>query len=61
MSSLPRVSCICVTYNRPPDRQWLLEEAVESFRRQRYPDCELIVLNTAPSRSSSVACRECGC
>jgi hypothetical protein len=48
---LPFVSAICLTYNRPPAYQWLVEEAVESFIRQifDYPAerMELIVLNDA--------------
>lgn len=39
------VSCICPTFGRPPEYQYLLEEAIESFRRQDWPDKELIVLN----------------
>ena len=42
-----KVSCICPTYGRPPERLHLLEEAVESFLRQGYEDKELIVLNDA--------------
>jgi hypothetical protein len=41
----PLVSCLCPTYGRPPDHQELLEEAIESFLRQTYPNKELIVLN----------------
>jgi glycosyltransferase involved in cell wall biosynthesis len=44
------VSCICATYNRPPGAQYLLEEAVESFLRQTYPDKELVVLNDCPGQ-----------
>jgi glycosyltransferase involved in cell wall biosynthesis len=46
----PLVSCICPTYNRPPHYQHLLEEAIESFLRQDYPNKELIVLNDAPGQ-----------
>lgn len=46
----PLVSCICLTYNRPPDRQYLVEEAIESFLRQDYPNKELIVLNDCPGQ-----------
>lgn len=41
----PLISCVLVTYNRVPQHQWLLEEAIESFVRQDYPNAELIVLN----------------
>lgn len=42
-----KVSCICPTYGRAPEWLYLLEEAVESFVRQDWPDKELIVLNDA--------------
>jgi glycosyltransferase involved in cell wall biosynthesis len=43
--TLPKVSCQCITYGRPP----LLNEAVESFLRQDYPgDKELVILNDHP-------------
>jgi hypothetical protein len=42
---LPLISCICPTYGRPPTHQYLLEEVIESFLRQTYPNKELIVLN----------------
>jgi glycosyltransferase involved in cell wall biosynthesis len=45
-----KVSCICATYNRPPQHQWLLEEAVESFLRQDYLEKELIILNDCPGQ-----------
>jgi glycosyltransferase involved in cell wall biosynthesis len=45
-----KVSCICPTYNRPPDSQWLLEEAIESFLRQDYAHKELLVLNDCPGQ-----------
>src|SRR5215211_75266 len=47
---LPLVSCICPTYGRPPNHQYLLEEAIESFLRQTYPNKELIVLNDCPEQ-----------
>jgi glycosyl transferase family 2 len=46
----PLVRCICMTYNRPPDKQDLVEEAIESFLRQTYPNKELIVLNDCPGQ-----------
>jgi glycosyltransferase involved in cell wall biosynthesis len=46
--NLPLVSCICATYNRPPGHQHLVEEAIESFLRQTYPNKELIVFNDCP-------------
>jgi len=45
------VSCLCPTFNRPPDNQWMLEEAVESFLRQDYADKELIVCNDTPGQT----------
>jgi len=45
-----KVSCICPTYNRSPNYQWLVEEAIESFLRQDYPDKELIILNDCPGQ-----------
>ncbi len=45
-----KVSCICPTYNRSPKYQWLVEEAIESFLRQDYPDKELIILNDCPGQ-----------
>jgi glycosyltransferase involved in cell wall biosynthesis len=50
MNHTPLVSCICPTYNRPPEYQHLLEEAIESFMRQDNPRKELIVLNDAPGQ-----------
>jgi glycosyltransferase involved in cell wall biosynthesis len=48
--TMPMISCICGTYNRPPTHQHLLEEAIESFLRQTYPNKELIVLNDCPGQ-----------
>jgi glycosyltransferase involved in cell wall biosynthesis len=48
--TLPLVSCVCLTHNRPPHYQYLLEEAIASFLRQDYPKKELIVLNDCPGQ-----------
>ena len=48
MSNL--VSCLCPTFNRCPNKQWLLEEAIECFSRQDYLKCELIVCNDTPGQ-----------
>lgn len=47
------VSCLCPTYGRCPDQQWLLEEAIESFLRQDYPadKRELIILNDCAAQT----------
>jgi glycosyltransferase involved in cell wall biosynthesis len=47
---LPLVSCICPTYNRAPNHLHLIEEAIESFLRQTYPNKELIVFNDCPGQ-----------
>lgn len=41
------VSAVCLAYDLPR-RQQILEEAVESFVRQTYPDCELVIVNDTP-------------
>ncbi len=49
----PAISFVCVTYNRPPTHLHLLEEAVESFCRNRAAyagECEMILLNDAPAQ-----------
>ena len=40
----PKISAICITYGR----RRMLEEALESFLRQDYPNKELIILNDEP-------------
>lgn len=44
------VSCLCPTFNRYPHLGHLLEEAVDSFGRQDYPDRELIICNDTPGQ-----------
>jgi glycosyltransferase involved in cell wall biosynthesis len=46
----PFVSCLCLTYNRPPLQLDLLEEAVQSYLLQSYPADrrELLILNDTP-------------
>lgn len=46
----PLISCICPTYNRPPSHQHLIEEAIESFLRQDYPNKEMLILNDTPGQ-----------
>ena len=46
----PLVSCLLYADRLVPDRQSLLEEAIESFLRQDYPRKELILLNDAPEQ-----------
>jgi glycosyltransferase involved in cell wall biosynthesis len=48
--NLPLISCICPTFGRPPDRQHLIEEAIQGFLLQDYPNKELIVLNDCPGQ-----------
>lgn len=42
--SLPLISCVCPTFGKIT----LLNEAVESFHRQTYPNKELIIFNNYP-------------
>ena len=47
------VSCMCPTFNRPPNHLYLLNEAVESFLRQKLPAgirAELVILNDTPGQ-----------
>ena len=48
--TMPLVSCICPTYNRPPSHKYLVEEAIESFLRQTYPNKEMVVVNDCPGQ-----------
>jgi glycosyltransferase involved in cell wall biosynthesis len=45
-----QISCICPTYNRAPDHLFLVEEAIESFVRQDWPNKQLIVVNDTPGQ-----------
>ncbi len=47
---MTRVTCLCATYNRAPSHRYLVEEAIESFLRQDYPNKELIVFNDTPGQ-----------
>lgn len=44
MPVIPTVSVLCMTFGRPT----LLQEVVESFRRQTFTDAELVILNDNP-------------
>ncbi|MCC6944125.1 MAG: glycosyltransferase [Thermomicrobiales bacterium] len=47
----PLVSCIMPTYGRFSQHRRLVEEALESFLRQDYPNKELIILNDCPGQT----------
>lgn len=40
-----KITCLMPTYNRFPHDRWMVDEAVECFLRQDYPDRELLILN----------------
>lgn len=49
------ISCLCATFARGgTDKQFLLEEAVESFRRQTYKYKELVVVNDDPTQQLDI-------
>lgn len=48
--NLPLISCICATFGRPPSEQHLIEEALQSFLLQDYPNKELIIVNDCPGQ-----------
>jgi hypothetical protein len=51
----PFVSCLCLTYNRPPLQLGLLEEAVHSYLLQSYlGNKELLILNDTPGQILTV-------
>ena len=47
MFSEKLISALCITYGR----HQLLEEALESFLRQDYPNKELIIINDLPEQT----------
>jgi len=50
---MPRVACLCPTFDRYPTHGHLLEEAIQSFVEQDYPveKRHLVVLNDTPGRA----------
>lgn len=46
----PLISCLCPTFGRIPKWQHLVEETIESFLRQGYPNKELILCNDQPNQ-----------
>jgi glycosyltransferase involved in cell wall biosynthesis len=46
-----KITCLMPTYKRPPKSLHLINEAVESFHRQDYPNKELIIVNDHPSHT----------
>lgn len=50
--SLPGVTCICPTFNRPPRLAWLLDEVVQCFVDQDYQGPkELLILNDSTTQT----------
>lgn len=45
------ISCLMPTFNRYPSLTFLVNEAIESFLRQTYTDCELLICNDTPGQS----------
>lgn len=45
------ISCLMPTYNRFPDLNWIVNEAVESFLRQDFVKAELIICNDTPGQT----------
>lgn len=50
-SSTRLISCLMPTYNKMPQSQALVEEAIHSFLLQTYELCELIVCNDCPQQT----------
>ena len=48
---MKKVSCLCPTYNRIPDYKFLIEETINSFILQDYPNKELIIINDTPEQT----------
>jgi glycosyltransferase involved in cell wall biosynthesis len=45
-----KIACLTPTYNRYPNFGWMLEECVESFLRQTYPNKEMLICNDTPQQ-----------
>ncbi len=45
-----KISCLMPTYNRIPNGQFMVEEALHSFLLQDYEDSELIICNDTPNQ-----------
>ena len=52
---MKKVSCLMLTYNKPPQSTHLVEESIESFLRQDYPLKELVILNDTPGQPLALA------
>ncbi len=46
-----RVSCLMLTYNKFPNGELVVAEAIESFLRQTHDNKELIIVNDTPEQS----------
>lgn len=51
MEKLPKVSVFVATYNRVATNKYLLEECVQSFLNQDYPNKELVIVNDHPKQT----------
>ena len=50
-NDLPKASVFVATYNRVATNKYLLEECLESFLKQDYPNCELVIVNDHPKQA----------